>query len=117
MVDAGVVVGVVDTGVDYNHPDLAANVWSSGASIDGCPAGTHGYNAINGACDPMDDHRHGTHVAGTIGAVGNNGIGVIGVNGTVKIMGLKFLGSGGSGAISGAVEAIDWAVQAPSRRA
>ncbi len=60
----------------------------------------------------MDDHRHGTHVAGTIGAVGNNGIGVIGVNGTTQIMGLKFLGSGGSGAISDAVEAIDWAVRA-----
>jgi serine protease len=108
----GVVVGVVDTGVDYTHPDLAANVWSSATSINGCPAGTHGYNAINASCDPMDDHRHGTHVSGTIGAVGNNGIGVIGVNGTTQIMGLKFLGSGGSGAISDAVEAIDWAVRA-----
>jgi subtilisin family serine protease len=107
-----VVVGVVDTGVEYNHPDLAANVWSSAGPINGCPPGTRGYNAINAACDPMDDHRHGTHVSGTISAVGNNGIGVIGVNGTTRIMGLKFLGSGGSGAISDAVEAIDWAVRA-----
>src|SRR6266516_4782107 len=92
---SGVVVGVVDTGVDYNHPDLAANVWSSPGSINGCPAGTHGYNVIAATCDPMDDNHHGTHVSGTIGAVGNNGIGVIGVSPNVRIMGLKFLDSGG----------------------
>jgi hypothetical protein len=107
-----VVVGVVDTGVDYTHPDLAANIWSSTGSINGCAAGTHGYNAITNACDPLDDNNHGTHVSGTIGAVGNNGIGVIGVNSAVSIMGLKFLNSGGSGWVSDAVEAIDWAVKA-----
>ena len=107
-----VVVGVVDTGVDYTHPDLAANAWSSSSPTNGCPAGTHGYNAITATCDPMDDNRHGTHVAGTIGAAGNNGVGVIGVNGTTQIMGLKFLSSGGSGQISNAVKAIDWAVRA-----
>jgi serine protease len=109
---SSVVVGVVDTGVDYTHPDLAANVWSSPSTINGCAAGTHGYNAITGTCDPMDDNHHGTHVSGTIGAVGNNGIGVIGVSPTVRIMGLKFLDSGGSGTISGAVAATDWAVKA-----
>ena len=107
-----VVVGVVDTGIDYNHPDLAANVWSNSGTINGCAAGTHGYNALVLSCDPLDDHNHGTHVSGTIGAVGNNGIGVIGVNSSVKIMGLKFLNSGGSGTTSGAVAAIDWAVKA-----
>jgi len=107
-----VVVGVVDTGIDYTHPDLAANVWSNTGAINGCPAGTHGYNAIAKTCDPMDDNRHGTHVSGTIGAVGNNGIGVIGVNGTASIMGLKFLSAGGSGTISDAVTAIAWAVKA-----
>src|SRR5439155_23734652 len=109
---SGVVVGVVDTGVDYNHPDLAANVWTNPGSINGCPAGTHGYNVLNATCDPMDDNHHGTHVSGTIGAVGNNGIGVIGVSPTVRIIGLKFLNSSGSGSTSGAVTAIDWAVKA-----
>ena len=109
---SSVVVGVVDTGVDYTHPDLAANIWSSATPINGCPAGTHGYNVLTGTCDPMDDNHHGTHVSGTIGAVGNNGIGVIGVSPTIRIMGLKFLSSGGSGSTSGAVTAIDWAVKA-----
>ena len=75
-------------GIDHTHPDLAGNVWSAPASfsvtIGGqtitCAAGTHGFNAINRTCDPFDDHFHGTHVAGTIGAVGNNGVGVAGVN-------------------------------------
>lgn len=107
-----VVVGVVDTGIDYNHPDLAANVWSNNGTINGCAAGTHGYNARTLTCDPLDDHNHGTHVAGTIGAVGNNGIGVAGVNSSVKLMGLKFLSSSGSGSTSGAIAAIDWAVKA-----
>src|SRR5581483_6953854 len=82
------VVGVVDTGVDYTHPDLAANIWSApsqfSVTIAGqvitCAAGTHGFNAINKTCNPMDDNMHGTHVSGTIGAVGNNGTGVVGVN-------------------------------------
>ena len=107
-----VVVGVVDTGIDYAHPDLVGNAWSNNGSINGCAAGTHGYNAIVNSCDPMDDHNHGTHVSGTIGAVGNNGIGVIGVDPNVSVMGLKFLNSGGSGTTTGAVTAIDWAVRA-----
>jgi serine protease len=107
-----VVIGVVDTGIDYTHPDLAANVWTNDGSINNCAAGTHGYNAITGSCDPMDDNKHGTHVSGTIGAVGNNGIGVIGVNPTTSMMGLKFLSAGGSGTTSGAIQAIDWAINA-----
>jgi serine protease len=107
-----VVVGVVDTGVDYTHPDLAANAWSNNGSVNGCAAGTHGFNALTNSCDPMDDHNHGSHVSGTIGAVGNNGVGVIGVDPNVSIMGLKFLNSGGGGTTSGAVVAIDWAVKA-----
>lgn len=109
---AGVIVGIVDTGIDYNHPDLAANVWSNPGGVGGCAAGTHGYNAITRTCDPNDDHYHGTHCAGTIGAVGNNGIGVVGVNWTVKMMGLKFLDSTGSGTTANAISAIDFAVQA-----
>jgi subtilisin family serine protease len=109
---ASVVVGVVDTGIDYTHPDLAANVWSNPGGIGGCAAGTHGYNAIRRTCDPMDDNNHGSHVSGTIGAVGNNGVGVAGVNWTTRLMGLKFLGANGSGTTADAITAIDFAVQA-----
>jgi subtilisin family serine protease len=98
--------------VDYNHPDLAANIWTNDGTVNHCPAGTHGYNVLLKSCDPMDDHNHGTHVSGTIGAVGNNGVGVVGVNWSTKIMALKFLGAGGYGSTSGAIKAIDWAVQA-----
>jgi subtilisin family serine protease len=107
-----VVVGVVDTGVDYNHPDLAANVWSNPGGIGGCAAGTHGFNAINKTCNPLDDNDHGSHVSGTIGAVGNNGVGVVGVNWMTRIMGLKFLNSAGSGTTADAISAIDFAVNA-----
>jgi len=107
-----VVVGVVDTGIDYNHPDLAANVWSNPGGIGGCPAGTHGFNAINGTCDPLDDNNHGSHVSGTIGAVGNNAVGVVGVNWTTSIMALKFLNAAGSGTTANAISAIDFAVNA-----
>ena len=80
------VVGVVDTGVDYAHPDLAANIWSAPAPFAviiagntiNCLAGSHGFNAITSSCDPRDDNSHGTHVSGTIGAVGNNATGVVG---------------------------------------
>ena len=114
------IVGVVDTGIDYTHPDLAGNVWSAPASfsvtIGGqtitCAAGTHGFNAINRTCDPFDDHFHGTHVAGTIGAVGNNGVGVAGVNWFANVMGLKFLNASGSGTLADAINAIEFAIQA-----
>jgi subtilisin family serine protease len=117
------VVAVVDTGIDYHHPDLAANVWSAPTSftvtIGGtpitCPVGSHGFNAITSVCDPYDDNHHGTHVSGTIGAVGNNNLGVVGVNWTASIMGVKFLDSGGSGTTSGAINAIEFAVQAKAQ--
>src|SRR5207244_3261721 len=84
----------------------------SGTNIT-CPAGSHGFRSINGvrSCDPKDDHYHGTHVAGTIGAVGNNGTGVVGVNWTASIMGLKFLDSTGSGNTADAIDAIDFAIK------
>ena len=107
-----IVVGVVDTGVDYTHADLAANTWSNNGSVTSCPTGSHGYNAITNSCDPRDDNDHGTHVAGTIGAVGNNGVGVAGVNWESSIMGLKFLDATGTGATSDAIEAINWAINA-----
>ena len=114
------VVGVIDTGVDYRHPDLAANMWSAprafsvviGGVVVNCAAGSHGFNAINNTCDPMDDHYHGTHVAGTIGAVGNNGVGITGVSWVTSMMGLKFLSSSGSGSTANAIKAIEFAIQA-----
>src|SRR5262249_49475765 len=117
------VVGVVDTGVDYTHPDLAGNVWSAPAAfsvtIEGstinCPAGSHGFNAIRLTCDPLDDNNHGSHVSGTIGAAGNNAIGVAGVNWRAQIIGLKFLDASGSGSTADAVNAIEFAIQVKSR--
>ncbi len=114
------VVGVVDTGIDYTHPDLAANMWTApaafsvtiGGVVINCAAGTHGFNAITNSCNPMDDNNHGTHVAGTIGAAGNDGVGVAGVNWTASMMGLKFLDSTGSGTTANAIKAIEFAVQA-----
>ena len=113
------VVGIVDTGIDYTHPDLAANVWSAPSSysvtIAGqtitCAAGTHGFNAISKNCDPFDDHFHGTHVSGTIGAVGNNGVGVTGINWFASMIGLKFLSASGTGTLADAVNAIEFAIQ------
>jgi subtilisin family serine protease/uncharacterized membrane protein len=114
------VVAVIDSGVDYTHEDLAANMWSApaafsvniGGQVVTCAAGTHGFNAITQTCDPMDDHNHGTHVAGTIGAVGNNQRGVVGVNWTTRIMGIKFLNADGSGSLADAINGIRFAIEA-----
>ena len=114
------VVAVVDTGIDYTHPDLADNMWSAPSSftvtIAGqqitCPAGSHGFNAITMSCNPMDDNNHGTHVSGTIGASGNNALGVVGVNWVTQLMGIKFLDANGSGSVEAAINGIDFAIQA-----
>jgi subtilisin family serine protease len=111
-----IVVGEVDSGVDYNHPDLAANIWSNPGGVGGCAAGTHGYNVLTSVCDPLDDETvyggHGTHVAGIIGAVGNNGRGVTGVNWATTILPVKWLDSSGGGTTSGLISALDWLLKA-----
>ncbi|MFN7768903.1 MAG: S8 family serine peptidase [Planctomycetaceae bacterium] len=115
---SSVVVGIIDTGIDYNHPDLAANIWTNpgeiaGDGIDNDANGfvddIHGWDFFNEDSNPFDDNGHGTHVAGTIGAVGNNGVGVVGVNWNVKMMGLKFLSGSGSGFSSDAIRAVNYA--------
>jgi subtilisin family serine protease len=115
---ASVVVGVVDSGVDYTHPDLAANIWTNpfetaGNGIDddgnGYVDDVHGMNALTGSGDPMDDNGHGTHAAGTIAAVGNNGVGVTGVAWNAQIMALKFLAADGSGSTADAIECLNYA--------
>ncbi len=113
-----VVVGVIDTGVDYTHPDLVGNIWTNpgeiaGNGIDddgnGFVDDVHGFDFVNNDGDPMDDNHHGTHVAGTIAAQGNNGRGVSGVAWNTSIMALKFLSASGAGYTSDAVRAINYA--------
>ncbi|MDP8202909.1 MAG: S8 family serine peptidase, partial [Candidatus Tenebribacter mawsonii] len=113
--DTNIVVGVIDSGIDYEHEDLEDNIWTNWDEIpdngidddnNGYIDDIHGWDFYNNDDDPMDDFGHGTHVAGTIGAVSNNGIGVTGVAWDVRMMALKFLGSDGSGPTSGAVSAI-----------
>ena len=114
-----VVVGVIDTGIDYSHPDLADNAWVNSSEIagdgidndgNGYIDDIHGINAITDSGDPMDDEGHGTHVSGTIGATGNNSVGVVGVNQDVSIVGCKFLDSQGSGENSDAIKCIDYMI-------
>lgn len=114
-----VVVGVIDTGIDYSHSDLASNMWVNSSEIpgdgidndgNGFIDDVHGINAITDSGDPMDDEGHGTHVSGTIGASGGNGIGVVGVNHEVSLVGCKFLDAAGSGSTSDAIKCIDYMV-------
>lgn len=101
----GAVVAVLDTGVNYDHEDLAPNLWDGGASYP-----NHGYDFVDGDADPMDSNGHGTHVAGTIGAVGDNGIGVAGVCWRARIMAVRVLDTLGWGTTAGISEGIDFAV-------
>jgi subtilisin family serine protease len=117
---ANVKVAVIDTGVDYTHPDLAANIDRNtadapGNGVDddgnGYTDDYYGFNAIVDSGDPYDDNEHGTHVAGTIGAVGNNGVGVAGVNWTAAIVPVKVLDSDGAGTIVDIVRGMEYAAR------
>ena len=99
-----IIIGIIDTGMDYNHPDLVDNRWVNPGNL---PGSTYGYSTLNAAQDPMDSDSHGTHVAGTIGASGNNGTGVVGVNWNVTLLPCQFLGPTG-GSTAGAIECINY---------
>jgi len=119
-----VVVATVDTGVDYNHTDLAGNIWVNQAEIpgngldddnNGYVDDVHGINTVDyyvggapTAGNPMDDMGHGTHVAGIIGACGNNARGISGVNWKVSIMATKFLNSDGQGWLEDAILCLQY---------
>ena len=116
---APVVVAVIDSGVDTNHPDLAANIWTNpdeiaGNGIDddgnGLVDDIHGWDFVEDDATPNDPNGHGTHVAGTIAAVRDNGIGVAGVADNAQIMALRFLNAEGSGYTSDALASLEYAI-------
>jgi thermitase len=115
-----VVVAVLDSGVDYTHPDLVRNIWTRPEIIKAyhdddltSEDGTddmHGFNVVEDNGDPMDLNGHGTHCAGIIGAEGGNGIGIAGVNWNVKLMPLRFMDGDGAGTTKDAIEAINYVI-------
>jgi hypothetical protein len=110
-----VVVAVIDTGIDYNHPDLQGNIWKNPGEIagnrkdddgNGFVDDVYGWDFANNDNDPMDGNRHGTHVAGTIAAATNNNKHVAGVAWQAKLVAVKFLSDGGSGSTADAIDSI-----------
>lgn len=120
----GPIIAVIDSGVDGMHPDLANNMWRNpgevgGDNVDndgnGVVDDVYGYSGINGSGAPVDENGHGTHCAGTIGAQGNNGVGVVGVNWEAQLMALRFLGPGGAGTTEDAIKCVLYATRMGAR--
>lgn len=114
------IVAVIDTGVDWNHPDLKQNIYSNPNEIpnngidddhNGFIDDVHGWNFIDNNPNSMDDNGHGTHCAGVIGADGRNGIGIAGINWKVKILPIKIMDSKGSGDLQSALDGIHYAIK------
>ncbi|KAK3236856.1 hypothetical protein CYMTET_53029 [Cymbomonas tetramitiformis] len=119
-----IVVAVIDTGIDYSHPDLAPNLWINAGEIHGDGIDNdnngyiddiHGYDFVNQDSDPFDDNHHGTQCAGIIGAVGNNSLGVVGVSPRVRLMALKSLSGSGVGYVSDIIRAMEYALTMGAR--
>ena len=118
--DNGPLIAVIDTGIDYNHPDLKANIWTNpgeiaGDGIDNDNNGViddvHGYNAFADNGDPMDGHSHGTHCSGTIAGVGNNGQGVTGVMQDANLMAVKIFSDSGRTSVDAIVRGIAYSAK------
>lgn len=116
--DSNITVGIIDSGIDYNHEDLVDNIWINSGEIpnngvdddnNGYIDDYYGWDFVNNDNEPLDDLGHGTHVAGIVGAKGNNNIGVTGVVWDCKLIALKFLDNSGSGPVSDAVKAVEYA--------
>ena len=119
-----IILAVIDTGIDYLHPDLAANIWRNPGEIpcnnrdddgNGFVDDIHGWSFAEGNADPIDRFYHGTHVAGIIGAVADNGTGIAGIMHHVSLMAVKSLGDGGFGWTSGLIAGIYYAVDNGAR--
>jgi len=116
---SGVVIAVLDSGVAHTHPDLADNIWSNSGEIAGNGIDDDGNGYVDDVCgwdfvdndnDPTDPYGHGTHVAGTIAAMGDNGTGTVGVCWTARIMPLRFLNTFGYGTVADEISAIEYAI-------
>lgn len=115
------IIGIIDSGINYNHEDLKDNIWTNEAELNGQMGidddnngyidDIYGYDFFNKDADPMDDNGHGTHCAGVIGAKGDNGVGIVGVVWNTQIMALKFFSKDGKGTLEGALESIQYAVK------
>jgi subtilisin family serine protease len=112
-----IIIGTIDTGIDYTHPDLKNNLWVNSQEIpgnridddkNGYVDDVYGINGSTGTGNPMDDNKHGTHVAGIIGAQGNNGLGISGVMQKTQIIACKFLNASGSGDTAGAIACMNY---------
>src|SRR5580700_10473514 len=119
-----IAIVIIDSGIDYTHPDLIKNIWRNpyeipGNKIDDDKNGyiddVHGINAITGSGDPMDDHGHGTFIAGVIGAEANNDIGIAGIMHEVSLISCKFLDANGIGRLENAARCLDYVADLASK--
>lgn len=120
-----IIVGIIDTGIDHTHSDLTANMWTNLPESEGQPDfdddgngyidDIHGWNFFSNTNQTMDDQGHGTHVAGIVGATGNNNLGVVGATWQSRLMALKFLDASGLGSSIGASRALDYATTMGAR--